>query len=224
MASDQEPCGVKGFRQVSSLKSIFRRPKAAEDVEQHASYIAAGSKTKSPTDNPVLRRPKNPYGTPRQVHGNRVETDMAHPRPRDTVRASRDAQLKVRNLRSLDSFNPIRKPCCRSRRRCSVSPISRLLSLVGNGNNLDSRSRNPIDNKVWKAFHQIPLCPLNVVRPCVWTACNNGSRTFQFASEILRKSWCHIKVVVVNCEHLGTGIWMEPERKVSHFGGRAFLP
>ena len=43
MASDQEPCRVKGNRQVSGLKPIFRRPKAIEDVEQHATYIADGS-------------------------------------------------------------------------------------------------------------------------------------------------------------------------------------
>ncbi len=34
----------------------------------------------------------------------------------------------------------------------------------------------------------------------------------------------NIQVAVVRCERLGTGIWMEPERKVSHCGGRAFLP
>ena len=43
MASDQEPGCVKGNWQVSSLKPIFRRPKAIEDVEQHATYIADGS-------------------------------------------------------------------------------------------------------------------------------------------------------------------------------------
>lgn len=43
MASDQEPCCIKGIEQVSNLKPIFRRPKATEDVEQHAMYIADGS-------------------------------------------------------------------------------------------------------------------------------------------------------------------------------------
>ena len=45
------------------------------------------------------------------VGKNDQRDDMPHPRPRDTLRVSRDAELKVRKLRTLDSFNPIRKPC-----------------------------------------------------------------------------------------------------------------
>ena len=43
MAGDQEPCRIQSVWKVSSIKPIFRRPKAAEDVEQHAMYIADGS-------------------------------------------------------------------------------------------------------------------------------------------------------------------------------------
>jgi toxin ParE1/3/4 len=43
MARDQEPSRFKGIEQVSDLKPIIRRPKAAEDVEHHAMYIADGS-------------------------------------------------------------------------------------------------------------------------------------------------------------------------------------
>ena len=39
MAIDQESCRVKGYRQVSGPKPIFRRPKAIEDVEQHPNHV-----------------------------------------------------------------------------------------------------------------------------------------------------------------------------------------
>ena len=72
---------------------------------------------------------------------------------------------------------------CRATRslpRCSVSPITRLLAFVCNGNNLDLRSRNPID-KVRKAFHQITLSPVNVLRPGVWAAWQNFRRPIPIA-------------------------------------------
>lgn len=43
MAGDQESRDFSGVKSVSELKPIVRRPQAAEDVENHASYIADGS-------------------------------------------------------------------------------------------------------------------------------------------------------------------------------------
>ena len=43
MAGDQKSRSLEDVEQVSTLKPIFRRPKAAEDLEGHAMYIADGS-------------------------------------------------------------------------------------------------------------------------------------------------------------------------------------
>ena len=43
MAGHQEPGGGEGLGELSDLKPIIRRPRAAEDVEGDAMYIADGS-------------------------------------------------------------------------------------------------------------------------------------------------------------------------------------